>query len=63
LQHDRPPALFVDGKPKPQRIPWTRIAHYARFHGLNVDELKRVIWALDDEIAGAVHVEEETADG
>lgn len=50
LQHERPPALYVDGKPKPQRIPWTAIAAYARHHRLNVDELKRVIWAMDEEI-------------
>ena len=63
LQHDRPPALYYNGKPRSQRIPWTKIAQYARFHGINVDELKRVVWALDDELAGAATFEEEKANG
>lgn len=54
LQHERPPARYVEGKPVAQRIPWSAIANYARFHGLNVDELKRVIWAIDAEFIGDV---------
>lgn len=28
-------------------IPWSAIARYADHHGVDVDELKRVVWALD----------------
>lgn len=50
LQSERPPNLFKDKKPVPQRIRWSSIAHYARHHGINVDELKRYIWRCDDEM-------------
>ena len=46
LQHERPPAM--PGRPS-NRIPWSAIARYSTHHGLNVDELKRYIWALDSE--------------
>jgi len=47
LQHDRPPS-GMDGKVR--RIPWSAIAGYARHHDINVDELKRYVWALDTEL-------------
>ena len=47
LQHERPPARYVDGETIPQQIPWSAIAAYARFHGMNVDELKLIVWSLD----------------
>ena len=50
LQHDRP-ASGMGGKTR--RIPWSAIAAYARHHGLNVDELKRYVWALDSELIEA----------
>ena len=59
LQHDRPDAGFGGGM---RRISWHSIAAYARHHGLNVDELKRFIWALDTEfIASKVAPEPEDA--
>lgn len=61
LQHERPPARYVDGEAVPQRIPWSAIAGYARYHGLNVEELKRVIWSLDDLIAEGAQGTTETA--
>jgi len=48
LQHERP-ASFGKGA---RRISWSSIARYAQYHGLNVDELKRYIWALDSEFLG-----------
>lgn len=45
LQHERP--LHPTGKM--MRIPWSAIANYCQHHGLNVDEMKRYIWALDSE--------------
>jgi hypothetical protein len=48
LQHERP-ATFGG---KTRRIGWSSIANYAKHHGLNVDELKRFIWALDSEFLG-----------
>ena len=45
LQHERPLAMTGGIR----RIPWSAIAHYARHHDINVDELKRYIWALDTE--------------
>lgn len=53
LQTERPPALYSDQKPVPQRIPWSAIANYARHHGLNVDELKQAVWAMDDIVIGS----------
>lgn len=50
LQHDRPESVMGG---KVRRIPWATIAAYASHHGLNVDELKRYIWALDSELIGA----------
>lgn len=46
LQHDRPDPGLNGGM---RRITWSAIANYARHHGMNVDELKRFIWALDTE--------------
>lgn len=45
LQHERPPTFSGNAR----RIGWSSIAQYAKHHGLNVDELKRFIWALDSE--------------
>jgi hypothetical protein len=50
LQHDRPDPGFRGGM---RRIPWGAIARYASHYGLNVDELKRFIWALDSEFLNA----------
>lgn len=66
LQHERPPNLYEKGtgKPIPQRIPWSAIARYATHHGMNVDELKRVIWACDSEFIGDFSPEpEDESDG
>lgn len=66
LQHERPPNLYEKGtgKPIPQRIPWSAIARYATHHGMNVDELKRVIWACDSEFIGDISPEpEDESDG
>ena len=49
LQHERPMSYGST----PCRITWASIAGYARHHGLNVDELKRFIWALDSEFIGS----------
>jgi len=46
LQHDRPDAPLGGTM---RRIPWHCIARYAQHYRLNVDELKRFIWALDSE--------------
>lgn len=50
LQTERPPSLFKDKKTIPQRIPWSAIANYCQYHDLDVDELKRYVWALDAEM-------------
>jgi len=71
LQHERAPPLFNKaGKAIHQRIPWSAIAAYARHHGLDVDELKRIIWACDSEFLNAdlqaepeAIEQEETGDG
>lgn len=58
LQSERPPSLFKDKKSVPQRIPWSAIANYCTHHGLNVDELKRYVWTLDDEMIEVATVPE-----
>lgn len=62
LQDERPAARYVDKKPVIQRIPWTAIARYADHHGLNVDELKLFVWAMDKEIIAGHVPETETED-
>ena len=57
LQHDRPDSGFSGGM---RGIPWAAIARYATHYGLNVDELKRFIWALDSEFITATKKPEET---
>ncbi len=64
LQHERPLAMTGGLR----RIPWSAIAHYARHHSINVDELKRFIWALDTEFiegtpAPDTAPDEDTANG
>lgn len=65
LQHERPPNLYdKENNPIRQRIPWSSIARYARYHGMNVDELKRVVWACDSEFIGDLSPEpEDKGDG
>lgn len=57
LQHERPQSIMGGS---PHRITWSSIANYARHHSLNVDEMKRVIWALDSEFIGGVTPAPET---
>lgn len=60
LQHDRPDSGFGG---KLRRISWASIAKYAEHHHLNVDDLKRFIWALDSEFINAKKKPDEKPNG